>query len=99
MNALAQKALHVLKQRVLSSYLPAPSYIRNSWNPNAMALLDNRQAKILDGSCRFSYCSDKNMNGTYEKNHSIAAIKDAVLAVQGIHKIIHFNSTVWQIYK
>jgi hypothetical protein len=31
------------------------------------------------------------MNGTYEKNHSIAAIKDAVLAVQGIHKIYTSN--------
>jgi hypothetical protein len=54
-----------------------------------MALLDKREAKILDGRSRFSYCSDINMNGTYEKNHSTAAIKDAVLAVQEIHKMLY----------
>jgi hypothetical protein len=59
-----------------------------------MALFDNRQAKIFDGKCRFSYCSDMNMNGTYEKNHSRAAIKDAVLAVQQIYNILEFKSTL-----
>jgi hypothetical protein len=59
-----------------------------------MALLDNRQAEILDGNCRFSYCSDMNMNGTYEKNHSRAAIKDAVLAVEEIHNISYVKSTL-----
>jgi len=48
-----------------------------------MALLDNREAASLAGRCRFSYCSDMNMNGTYEMNHKTAAIRDAVLAVQG----------------
>jgi len=48
-----------------------------------MALLENREAASLAGRCRFSYCSDMNMNGTYETNHRIAAIRDAVLAVEG----------------
>jgi len=72
----------------MSIYSPVPSYIRNSWNPNAIALLESRQAAILVGSNRFSYCSDMNMNGVYEKNHSTAAIRDAVLAVTQIHKNI-----------
>lgn len=67
----------------LSRYPPAPSYIKKTWNPNAMALLDNREAESLASRVRFSYCSDMNMNGTYEKNHRTAAIRDAVLAVEG----------------
>jgi hypothetical protein len=48
-----------------------------------MALLENSEAASLAGRVRFSYCSDMKRNGTYERNHKTAAIRDAVLAVEG----------------